>query len=526
MRNRSYWGFVRVGVAVVVLAVVGPLGLAGRAQAQCAPVWAAASPLTSPSARFSAAMAFDSRRGVVVLFGGTESASGTTVLNDTWEWNGVTWTQRSPAAVPPARMFHAMAYDSARGVVVLFGGAPAGFPSLGSLLNDTWEWDGANWAQRTPPHSPPARCAYAMAYDSARGVAMLFGGLPAGFMGSGALLNDTWVWNGSDWAQRTPEVPPPARYGHAMAYDSVRHLTVLFGGAIASGNSYLADTWEWNGTNWYARTPATAPSGRYMHAMAYGTQGTTVLFGSYPNSTNETWQWDGSNWTQPTLPLAPDPRYLPAMAYDSARGAMVLFGGEALSGGPGNETWELREFLAGIAQQPINTIAVEGLAAILGVTPIGSGPFQYQWRKNGTPITGATMPMYLIPACCKADAAAYDVVVRAGACALTSAPATLSVRVRADLNGDGQVNCRDLGMFVSAWTGPGTPPAPCTLRGDVNCDGLVNNGDIDAFVLALTNSQLWATAFPNCDLDAADINGDGLVNNGDIDAFVKLLTGG
>jgi hypothetical protein len=34
-----------------------------------------------------------------------------------------------------------MAYDSERGVTVLFGGQP----SSGPLVGDTWEWDGGNW---------------------------------------------------------------------------------------------------------------------------------------------------------------------------------------------------------------------------------------------------------------------------------------------------------------------------------------------------------------------------------------------
>ena len=37
------------------------------------------------------------------------------------------------------------------------------------LLNDTWVWDGANWTQKSPQTSPSARWYQAMAYDSAHG---------------------------------------------------------------------------------------------------------------------------------------------------------------------------------------------------------------------------------------------------------------------------------------------------------------------------------------------------------------------
>jgi hypothetical protein len=71
------------------------------------------------------------------------------------------WTQESPATSPPARNGHAMAYDSAHGQVVLFGGVASGY------LNDTWLWNGTNWTLQSPATSPPARYAHAMAYDSA-----------------------------------------------------------------------------------------------------------------------------------------------------------------------------------------------------------------------------------------------------------------------------------------------------------------------------------------------------------------------
>lgn len=74
-----------------------------------------------------------------------------------------------------------MAYDRARGVTVLFGGF-----SGSNLLNDTWEWDGTTWAQASPTTSPTARVLHAMAYDSTRGVTVLFGGA------DGGLLGDTW----------------------------------------------------------------------------------------------------------------------------------------------------------------------------------------------------------------------------------------------------------------------------------------------------------------------------------------------
>ena len=75
-------------------------------------------------------MAYDSARGVTVLFGGA-SLSG--VFSDTWEWDGTSWTQLSPAASPPARDAHAMATLGSK--VVLFGGGNGT-----TAVNDTWSY--------------------------------------------------------------------------------------------------------------------------------------------------------------------------------------------------------------------------------------------------------------------------------------------------------------------------------------------------------------------------------------------------
>jgi len=59
-------------------------------------------------------------------------------------------------------------------------------------------------------------------------------------------LADTWEWDGSQWVQRTPATSPPPRWGgHAMAYDSLRGRVVLFGGSNGY-NSYLGDTWVYS----------------------------------------------------------------------------------------------------------------------------------------------------------------------------------------------------------------------------------------------------------------------------------------
>lgn len=259
-------------------------------------------------------MAYDSQRAMTVLFGGWPF-----VLGDTWERDGTNWIERNPTVSPPARFDHAMAYDKGRGVTVMFGGREIDGPN--NPLNDTWEWSGTEWVQRTPATVPPARYGQAMAFDATRGVVIMFGG-----RNGNSVLGDTWVWDGNDWTQLSPATSPPLRYLTAMAFDSARQVAVLFGGKDGA-EAFLGDTWEWDGTTWTERTPQSAPGARYSTAMAYDSQRqVTVLFGG-GNGWGDTWEWDGVNWTQREVIPRPSPRAEHALVYDERRHAVVLFGG-------------------------------------------------------------------------------------------------------------------------------------------------------------------------------------------------------
>src|SRR5687768_9433755 len=99
----------------------------------------------------------------------------------------------------------------------------------------------AQWTQ-VATSGPPARNSTALVHDSARGVAVLYGGF------GGGVQSDTWEWNGTAWTQRLASSPPGILNGHAMAYDANRRVTVLFGGARASSLG-VGETWEWDGIN-------------------------------------------------------------------------------------------------------------------------------------------------------------------------------------------------------------------------------------------------------------------------------------
>ena len=158
----------------LLLAITTVLTLWNQAHADSAN-WELMSP--KPIPRSIHAIAYDVARGRTVMFGGWDSDH---ILADTWKWDGTNWTQRTPATSPPARAGHSLAHDSARGRVVLFGGVGSfrdeTLREFLEFLGDTWDWDGTRWTQPTPVMGPQARHLHALAYDAARGRVVLFGG--------------------------------------------------------------------------------------------------------------------------------------------------------------------------------------------------------------------------------------------------------------------------------------------------------------------------------------------------------------
>lgn len=218
--------------------------------------WTQLSPVQSPPSRFWHAMAFDPARGRAVMFGGQGALAP---LDDTWEFDGFNWSQVQPSNRPLPRRGHGMVFDSARQRVVLFGGeADAGGSSF---FNDTWEFDGITWTLRTTPSAPPARRGHCMSYDTTRHRTVLFGG----WVGT-APVADTWEWDGTSWVAKFTLTYPPARENSSMAFDAVRQTSFLFGGI---GAGWLGDTWEFNGTSWTQTASAMSPSPRMGHAMTY-----------------------------------------------------------------------------------------------------------------------------------------------------------------------------------------------------------------------------------------------------------------
>lgn len=229
-------------------------------------------PITSPPPRVRASLVYDSIRQRTVLFGGLGAAG---LLSDTWEFDGNQWLDVTPATGPSARWSHGAAFDEDSGVMILFGGL-AGPDSSNLELNDTWSWNGFTWTQLQPPNSPSPRDAFGMAWDGTRHRVTIAGGWDGV-----NVLSETWAWIGGTWQPLAP-VPAP-RSSAAMAWSPVSHDLILVGGWDPRGIPvFYASTLRFDGTTWNAGADLGQPSAR-MALAGHPTMG-VVMHGGWNGS--------------------------------------------------------------------------------------------------------------------------------------------------------------------------------------------------------------------------------------------------
>jgi hypothetical protein len=341
-------------------------------------------PVEGPSARTGAMMAYDSARNRLVLFGG---GTATDDYADTWEWDGAHWSERANMG-PDPRQFGTMVFDSARGRTILFGGGTSGSPP--SLYDDTWEWDGTSWTQ-VASGGPPPRYKGGMTWDSGRSRAVLYAGV-----GNSKTLNDVWEWDGTAWMGRFAVNGPGPSSSLAFAYDPGRSVSVATQGLTSIGGT--PQTWEWDGTSWTG-VEGFGPNYDTSPAMAYdAAHAQLVLFGGLDSGTgvsyNDTWQWDGHVWTV-LASGGPSPRSGLALAWDAAVGRMIAFGGVDSVDACGDtwawdgKSWSPTPDLFGIWASSTKVYAVGDLG--LWQSPV-SGATSGGWQ----PVAGVAGPLRAI----------------------------------------------------------------------------------------------------------------------------------
>ena len=299
--TRSRWPQAVAGVLAIALAVAGAgTFLALRSARQGG---APASSTGNPPARSGAALAYDSAAGVTVMYGGTDG-SGTT-LTDTWTWDGSTWTA---AAKGPGQLVDVRMVDDPADAGVLLLGLPASPASGGSGSAGGCVSSGSGTTGGGSVSSGGTPVPSAVAPAIATAPSTLPTPVPSGTIPpptcppiAAAPTEQTWLFGGHGWNRAAAGASATTPSGGAqLTFDSTTRQVV----AVSSGFLSCGPPLE----------SATSDAAIACPLLGAGSKsGTTTAIAPVPcdavglcqgTGTIATWTWSGGHWiTQPAVTL-------------------------------------------------------------------------------------------------------------------------------------------------------------------------------------------------------------------------------
>lgn len=298
----------------------------------------------APPARYGAALAYDQQSKSLILFGGSTVANQahppeSSLLDDTWSWDGHTWQQLHPATSPPALYGAQLVPDATSNHLLLLGGSGQMDASGVLLQQGVWTWDGQTWthAGDTPLQMP----FLAAGLDPVHKQVLMGGNDTNYFTQCGGRITcqvlapinkpGAFLWNGRSWIK--PGGTAPQWSGAGTAFDPLSGQLLSAGGSVTTGTQ---STYAWDGKRWTLIGQTEGSNGvadpNYPAGpcdAATDTDAGHVLmvctFSANGIATGATWTFDGSNWnraTQATTALAAIPAL--RIADDPTAGAVVM----------------------------------------------------------------------------------------------------------------------------------------------------------------------------------------------------------
>ncbi|MCW5766892.1 MAG: immunoglobulin domain-containing protein, partial [Phycisphaeraceae bacterium] len=361
----------------------------------------------------------------------------------------VTWVLKNPGSSGPSSGYPSgvyapfMWYDTGRQRVQLAGGI-----GLGEGLASVWEWDGTTWTNRCGFNRPVAFGPdSSVAFDEQRRVAMFFGpdgfieladnggittraypgqlgrvggriayssylrtiALASGLDADGLLITSFRQWTGSFWLDAYNGQFSMGRIGNVLLW-SPWHSWVSIGG-MGSGGTFGGNVVMPGAAPMTNQNPQ--PNFETGHAAAVDTaRNAIVTFGGegFGSNNGETWEYGASGWVRRAT-TGPSPRSMPGMAFDRARGVMVLFGGWDATG-PRNDTWELTVTNGPqVTEAPQDQTVLYRHPVAFSVSATSAAVLTYQWKKNGNAIPLGTGPAHTIDSVSPTDSGIYSVEI-------------------------------------------------------------------------------------------------------------------
>lgn len=222
------------------------------------------------------------------------------------------------------------------GRILLFGGDDGGALGYVPEDDDTWVWDGVSFTNRSiggGGYGPAPRTGAAMA------AGVLSGGLDYGTTTS----NETWTYGvfADQWIKCPGCAYNPGNFQAACGLRLLNTNSTLAHAYVTSyGTGPYFATYE-HTTGWYAAQSTATPPLRLGHAMASIGATKAAIFGGATNATSLIEAPAGTGtWQTYVLPGSPSARSGAGLAAESANGnTYILFGGSTLDA----RTWRLTQ---------------------------------------------------------------------------------------------------------------------------------------------------------------------------------------
>jgi len=328
---------------------------------------------TAPTIRAQTSMAYDPARGGLLLFGGYDPSFA--AVDDTWLFADGAWTNLNATGglplSPPARWGDTVVWDPIAAHLVLFGGR-----DTSHFFNDTWTFDATGWHNATSTVGPAPRGWSAMFFDPVVGKTVLFGGTALDpYSGVWLGFNDTWYLSGTTWRNVSSSFPlAPLRTSFPYSgWDPSENRAILFGGQTVGGNcADYSSTWTF-ATGWNLSAPTSHPPALVGGGFAYDyLHRGMLLFSGLTDASagcgdsSALWSYANGSWTDVTGLIdpsggAPSARCCFAMASDPVAKLVVVFAGGDQAGYYENQTWTYP--------------AAPFIGTVAATSTVGVGPF-------------------------------------------------------------------------------------------------------------------------------------------------------
>jgi len=219
-----------------------------------------------PAARYCLCATYLPDQDEILFVGGRNAQGPLPVGAWTLDLETLAWTAVTDGDIPPGVVGCHAAWFPPGGYALVFGG-----DGYSGLQRQSYTYDPVSraFAKLDVANPPIARRDGMMAYDPVSAQVVLHGG--AGRIGpGGAHYNDTWVFDGADWAELTTTGgPPPERRWGAFGVDPARHRFVLFSGTQETEDHQDLWTLDLDAGAWTQHQDVTLPTARAGASHAF-----------------------------------------------------------------------------------------------------------------------------------------------------------------------------------------------------------------------------------------------------------------